>query len=36
MLVRGFLVGSLWVFLGFLCGLVGLLLCILLVYLGAP
>jgi hypothetical protein len=36
MLVRGFLVGSLWVFLGFLCGLAGLLLCLLPVYLGAP
>jgi len=36
MLVRGFLVGSLWVFLGFLCRLAGLLLCILPVYFGAP
>jgi hypothetical protein len=36
MLVRGFLVGSLWVFLGFLCGLVGLLFCIFSVYLWMP
>jgi hypothetical protein len=36
MLVRGFLVGSLWFYWVFLCGLAELLLCIHPVYLGAP